>query len=394
MTTVLRFGLVLNPVAGVGGPAGLKGSDGADIQQLARERGFASVATDRLDRTLAAFKSLTSAEWFCAGGAMGEESLRTRGINPQVVYQPAAASTAADTRNAASALERAGCDLIVFVGGDGTARDMHAALGDRTPVLGVPAGVKMHSAVFAVSPDAAGQLLESLVTGGLVAAVRADVRDIDEERLRAGEIGNRFFGEMSVPGFAGYLQQTKVGGRENEALAVEEIVADIQQRFADDAGLLVLAPGSTLFRIKQSLGITEPTLLGVDLLLAGKTRQLDANRQQIEAAVSEASKATLIVSFTRSQGFLFGRGNQQLSADFLATLSADNLVVVGTRSKLSTLAGRPLLVDTGDPDVDQQLEGLIEITAGFEDRLFYRVATGAYEAATGVQPRDAGGSDE
>lgn len=392
MTTLLRFGLVLNPVAGVGGPAGLKGSDGADIQQLAIEQGHLPKAAARLELALAAFVSAERVHWLCAGGLMGENSLRARGIEPEVVYQPAlqdlsvsaSSTTAADTRRAVLALEQAGCDLILFAGGDGTARDMHAALGDRVPVLGVPAGVKMHSAVFAVSPEAAGQLLETLVTGGLVAAVRADVRDIDEEQLRAGEIGNRFFGEMSVPGFAGYLQQTKIGGRENEALAVEEIVADIEQRYANDPGLLVLAPGSTVFRIKQALGIPEPTLLGVDLLRDGEALQLDASSQQIEQAMNDAGGATLIVSFTRGQGFLFGRGNQQLSAAFLARLPADNLIVVSTRSKLATLSGRPLLVDTGDAGLDQSLAGLIEITAGFEDRLYYRVASGFQASKPGA----------
>ncbi len=378
MSPSLRFGLVLNPVAGVGGPAGLKGSDGAGIQELALQRGYSPRAAARAGSALAAFSKASEVHWHCAGGVMGEDALRARGVEPDVVYRPSvsAGTTATDTRSAATALERAGCDLIVFVGGDGTARDMHAALGDRVPVLGVPAGVKMHSAVFAVSPEAAGQLLELLVSGGLVAAVRADVRDIDEAKLRAGEIGNRFYGEMSVPDFAGYLQQTKIGGRENEALAVEEIVADIEQRYADEAGLLVLAPGSTVYRIKQALGINEPTLLGVDVLLDGRSLLLDANSQQIDGAVNDAGGAILIVSFTRGQGFLFGRGNQQLSAGLLKGLPRENLVVVGTRSKLATLSGRPLLVDTGDANVDQELAGLIEVTAGFEDRLYYQVVTG------------------
>jgi predicted polyphosphate/ATP-dependent NAD kinase len=85
----------------------------------------------------------------------------------------------------------------------------------------------------------------------------------------------------------------------------------------------------------------------------------------------------LIVSFTRGQGFLFGRGNQQLSPQLIARLDpAEDMCVVGTRTKLNSLQQRPLLVDTGDATLDAQLVGLIEVVAGYEDTLLYVVSTG------------------
>ena len=61
---------------------------------------------------------------------------------------------------------RNGVSLIVFCGGDGTARDVLDAVGERFPIVGIPAGVKMHSGVFLNSPSGLGALLEHFITGG------------------------------------------------------------------------------------------------------------------------------------------------------------------------------------------------------------------------------------
>ena len=367
----LKFGLLVNPVSGLGGPAALKGSDGAQVQDEARARGVEPRANARLADMLAAFSSRRSVDWCCAGGAMGEQALRNAGVDAEVIYTPPEPSTAEDTRQAARRLLEAGVDVIVFGGGDGTARDLLQAIGEEVPVLGVPTGVKMHSGVFATTPADAGALLDALVQGGLVAARRADVRDIDEAALRRGEIGNRFFGELRVPDLGGYLQHTKVAGRESEELAVVEIIADLTERFADTSRTLVIGPGSTLAEFKLALGI-EPTLLGFDVVRAGQLAVTDADRACLDALA--ADNPVVFLSFNRGQGFLVGRGNQQLSPQLLGSLRRDDLIVVGTRSKLASLDGRPLLIDSGDVAVDSQWSGLIEITAGYEDRLFHRLS--------------------
>lgn len=228
----------------------------------------------------------------------------------------------------------------------------------------------MHSGVFTTTPERAGQLLQSLITGGLVQSVFRDVRDLDEQALRNGRLEPRFFGEMRVPEPGGYLQHTKVSGRENEALAVQEIIADVSERLEQESRPVILGPGSTLMGIKSALGM-DGTLLGIDVWQQGRQLAGDVDRHWLD---SLGSQPLLVLSFTRSQGFLIGRGNQQLSPELLRSLSPTDLWVVATRTKLASLEGRPLLVDTDDPSLDLAMSGLIEIVTGYEDRLLYRVA--------------------
>jgi len=115
------------------------------------------------------------------------------------------------------------------------------------------------------------------------------------------------------------------------------------------------------------------TLRGCDVLMSSGESLLDAQARELEALPAPY----LIVSFTRGQGFLFGRGNQQLSAAFLCRLRwPSDVCVVGSRTKLNSLAGRPLLVDTSDVQLDEALCGLIEVVVGYDDRLLYRVSAG------------------
>lgn len=230
----------------------------------------------------------------------------------------------------------------------------------------------MHSGVFATTPEQAGVLLARLVNGGLVRACRAEVRDQDESQLREGAVATRFYGELLVPAIGGFLQQTKEGGKENEALAVAEIVAELQENLSSSA---ILGPGSTCAAIKSALGM-EPTLLGFDAWDGKRQALVDATSAQLAEWVSTLSQPpTLVLSFTRGQGFLIGRGNQQLSSALVQGLVPERLVVVATRSKLLTLNGQPLLVDTNDPVLDKSLDGLIQITVGYDDYLWYRLAS-------------------
>jgi predicted polyphosphate/ATP-dependent NAD kinase len=301
---------------------------------------------------------------------MGGEVLDSLGLPCTVLGAAAAEPTAADTRQAAAVLKDAGADLLVFAGGDGTARDLLEVVGQSLPVLGIPSGVKMHSGVFATTPERAGALIDALVEGGLVSLVAREVRDLDEAAIREGEIRPRYFGELMVPEPGGYLQHTKERGVESEPLAVNEIVAEVMERLADENGPVVLGPGSTLGEIKRALGF-EGSLLGFDVWQAGEVLARDVSAAWLDA---EVDSGRLILSFSRGQGFLIGRGNQQLAPGFLRRLGRHSLWVVGTRTKLSSLQGRPLLMDTDDPELDQEWAGLIEVITGFEDSLLYRLS--------------------
>ena len=164
---MLKFGLVVNPLAGIGGAAGLKGSDAVDTE-LALARGGRPRGEERCARMLTALgATLGDIAWLTWGGPMGARCLRevageNEALRVSVVGTPASVTSASDTVAAARALQAAGVDLLVFVGGDGTARDVVDALGDRLPVLGVPAGVKMHSGVFATTPETAAEVLQRL----------------------------------------------------------------------------------------------------------------------------------------------------------------------------------------------------------------------------------------
>lgn len=371
---MLTFGLLINPVAGVGGSVALKGSDSAEVQARARQRGGRPRGRERALRALrAAGSAVGDVRWLTWGGAMGADALAEAEIAAQTLGEPQDPCSAADTRQAAAAMLEAGADLLVFCGGDGTARDLLAALGRRLPVLGIPSGVKMHSGVFAATPESAGSILRALVEGGLVRAAVAEVRDLDEAALAEGTVRPRFHGELAVPEIGGFLQHTKEAGRESEALALEEIVADVCERIEDEPGIYLLGPGSSLAAIKEALGM-QATLLGVDVWSRGGQAGQDVDAAWLaDYLEASAEPVTLVVSFTRQQGFLLGRGNQQFSPAVLRRVGRAGLLVVGTRSKLLTLEGRPLLIDTDDPELDRAWAGLVEVVTGYRDSLFYRI---------------------
>lgn len=376
----LHIGLLINPIAGVGGAAALVGSDGAEVQQEALRRGSVPRGLDRAVRFLRACMApglrpasaaLRWSTWADPMGAAAFErtAAHTDQLDWQVLGSAKTLTEPADTAAAVRGLLDTGVDLLVFVGGDGTARDVFDVVADRALVLGVPAGVKMHSGVFATTPEAAAAVVRGLAAGAIVADRLAEVRDLDEARRRAGELRTVCYGEMRIPEAGGYLQHTKEGGRENEALAVEEVVAQVLEHAS---GQLVLGPGSTCARIKAALQM-EPTLLGVDVWQDGA--QIGTNVSAPWLARHAPEPDALIVSFIRAQGFLFGRGNQQLASDWLARLPPDRLQVVGTRSKLASLEGQPLLVDTDTPELNAQLCGLVSVIVGYQDTVLYRVAS-------------------
>lgn len=369
----IKLGLLVNPLAGVGGSVGLKGSDGEATVMEAIRRGARPMAVERATRALALLEP-AAIELYTWAGAMGQASAEAAGLPCRVLGGAGENSSAEDTRRAAAALMAADVDVLMFAGGDGTARDICDVIGERIPVVGIPAGCKMHSGVYAVNPEGAGRLLTEIAEGQLVNVQEAEVRDIDEDAFRQGVVRARHYGVMRVPVSSRFLQQVKCGGQRDDALEVTELAAWLVEQ-CGDGNLWLMGSGSTVAEVMAQLGLPN-TLLGVDLIQDGRLLASDVTEQQILELPSEARLRALI-TVIGGQGHVFGRGNQQFSPAVIRRLGREGFTIAATRSKLAALNGRPLLVDSGDADLDQALCGLVPVTAGYDDTVLMKLATDA-----------------
>ncbi|MFJ3490355.1 ATP-NAD kinase family protein [Leifsonia aquatica] len=368
----MSVGLVVNPLAGIGGPAGLAGSDGAAVQREALRRGGRPRASSRAMEALRVLAAAhPGAEVLTAAGAMGEDAVREAGLVARVVYSSPSASTSPDdTARAAAALRGAGATLVLFAGGDGTARDVARGLPSGVPVLGIPAGVKMYSGCFAVGPAVAGALAASW-TDGALPTVEAEVLDLDEDRMRAGRPDPRLFALVPVPSAPGRTQARKAATPASEREAVHRAATGAASRMLPGVRYL-LGPGGTTAELGRVLGL-DTTPLGVDVVEDGRLVARDVTADQALAAI-DGRPAQALVTVIGGQGFVLGRGNQQLSPRVVAALGPHPLLVVATEQKLIDLAGRPLLVDTGDPALDARLAGHLTVVTGPATASIYPVS--------------------
>jgi predicted polyphosphate/ATP-dependent NAD kinase len=369
----LRVGLLMNPVAGIGGPAALKGSDDPDLVGRARLSGAKSKVLERTATAIAGLENVkTEIEFIAYAGEMGEAVLRNSAYHYKSVGEVRKQNTSSqDTRRAVELLQKESVDIILFSGGDGTAGDICDVIDPGQVVLGIPCGVKMHSAVFANSPVAAGKIISDIALGRLTTVTDAEVRDIDEAAFRQGIVRAKFRGEMVVPEDLRYIQQTKSGGMEVEALVLQEIAADVIDHMEPGIQYLI-GSGSTTAVIMESLHL-DNTLLGIDVVKDRELIVADATETQLFSLV-ESAPGEMIITVIGGQGHIFGRGNQQLSPRVIRAVGLENLKIVATKSKLEGLQGKPLLVDTGDTSLDEQLGGLLRVTTGYEDSVLCRVA--------------------
>ncbi|MEL0647159.1 ATP-NAD kinase family protein [Pseudoalteromonas agarivorans] len=366
-----KLGLIINPVAGLGGSVALKGSDGENTAVKAIELGAQAKANSRTQATLEVllpYKSQLTI--YTVNGDMGEHAAKALGFNVEVVYSANTLTTPNDTEAAAKVLKGLGVDLLLFAGGDGTARNICHAIEDTVPVLGIPAGCKIHSGVYAITPKAAGRVVEMLVKGELVTLADADVMDIDEEAFRRGTVKAKRYGEMQIPSEVRYVQAVKNGGKETDELVLADIAAHVVSEMDEDT-YYIMGSGSTVEAIMQEMGL-DNTLLGVDLIKDQTliAQDLTAN-QLLDYTRSHATQ--LVITLIGGQGHIFGRGNQQLSPELIRSIGKDNIIVVATKTKLQALNGRPLICDTGDSTLDDELTGYIKVTTGYNDHIMYAV---------------------
>lgn len=367
------IGLIVNPVAGMGGRVGLKGTDGPDILREAIRRGAVPVSSERASIALKRLAALvTPFQLITGAGELGEDVARAAGIEPIVVYTPSPGSSRPDdTRNAALVMAYASVDLILFAGGDGTARDVLGVVNDRVPILGIPTGVKMYSAVFGTNSDNAGNLAARVIAGESSVRFReAEVMDIDEAAMRNDQVSARLYGYARSPHERHLVQNAKAGSVLNENLALDAVARQVVRQMK--AGwLYLLGPGTTTRRIMTELGLPS-TLLGVDAVMDGALVGADLNEQALIHLI-EGQETRIIVGVLGGHGSLFGRGNQQISAEVIRRTGRENIIVITSMDKLISLDAGCLRVDTGDAEVDAMLSGHIRVHTGPDRSVFFRV---------------------
>jgi len=373
---LFKIGLIINPVAGIGGRVALKGSDGDDIQQLARERGAIPLAEQRMQQALEwLVEYKDQVEIFTAANCMGENLSKLMGFKTSVIYSINTEQTFADdTINTAKQCIEQGVDCLLFAGGDGTARNIYSALNNvnsNLPVIGVPAGCKIHSSVYAVTPSHAGELLSLIIKGRALALTEASVMDIDEAEFREDRVKAKLHGYLNVPAENQFMQNMKEGGISHEEVTLQDIAAYIIETMEDDC-LYLIGSGTTPKAILDELQLPV-TLLGIDAI---KEQQLilgDVNEKQILNLLEDHKKVHLIITIIGGQGHLFGRGNQQISPQVIKRIGMQNIVIISTPEKIQSLNGQPMRVDTGDESLNKSLYGMVPVVTGYDEKILYRI---------------------
>jgi predicted polyphosphate/ATP-dependent NAD kinase len=352
---VSKIGFVVNPIAGMGGKVGLKGTDGVLNQAI--KLGAKPIAYIKANETIKEFilnnSKKDEIKWLACNGEMGGEVLSTSGLrNIEIVYSPSKEKTSSDdTKNACKIFLEKNVDLILFCGGDGTARDVFNVVKNKIPILGIPSGVKMHSAVFGVNTIAAGKMLNEFVNNRLTIG-DAEIMDLDEEKYRKGEWNIKLYGIAKGIVEPTYIQ---VGKSTFESISDNEIKDELYEHILDEIekdndNLFLFGSGGTIDYIAEKIRIKN-TLLGIDAVYNKKTIGSDLNEQAILILLEKYQNVKLILSPIGAQGFILGRGNLQLSPKVIKKIGIDNIIVISTPSKL---ASTPVIrVDTGDKKLDK-----------------------------------------
>jgi predicted polyphosphate/ATP-dependent NAD kinase len=302
-------------------------------------------------------------------GKMGEVEAENVGWRPEVLGETREVTTPQDTKDTAAKMKEVGVDLMVFCGGDGTARDILDAVGTSVPVLGVPTGVKMHSAVFAVDVRAAANMVRRFL-GDVLPLREAEVMDVDEEAFRRGRVSAKLYGYVVTPYEPALIQGSKVASvttddelRNQAALAIyfiEEMKPEV---------IYVIGPGTTTRTIGDLLE-EKKTLLGVDLFCNKKIMAKDVTETRILEEI-RGKPAKIVVTPIGGQGFIFGRGNQQISSKVIRVVGRENIIVIATKHKLRGLKG--FRVDTGDPELDDEFRGYLKVVTDYREEHVVKV---------------------
>ncbi|MHA2393054.1 MAG: ATP-NAD kinase family protein [Promethearchaeota archaeon] len=364
-----KIGLILNPIAGMGGSVGLKGTDG-DIYKEALKLGAEPIVPLRVSQFLLNIKTEKRFMFLVAPSKMGEDLLKNKGFEYEVIGEIGNLTTAKDTKRIANQMIREGIELLVFCGGDGTARDIYDTIGLKVPVIAIPSGVKMYSSVFAFNPRAAAQLLDTFIEE-IVEMQEKEVLDIDENLYRKDVLETELYGYLKVPKILNLIQPSKSGSGMGKT--IEENKQEIAQFIIENMEsntLYLLGPGTTVKTITDVLKLPK-TLLGVDAIDNRTLIGIDLNEKQILELIGKYKHVYIIISPIGGQGFIFGRGNKQFTPEILRQIDKKNIKIIATRQKIQDL--ECLRVDTGNLEVDEMFKGLWKIIIGYMEELVFQI---------------------
>lgn len=367
----MKLGLIVNPIAGMGGKVGLKGTDGEKILKRALELGAYPEAPKKSKKALEVLIPVKDKiKIITCTGDMGENQVNKLGFQYKVIGDNKEKTGPKDTEIAVKEMIDIGINLLLFAGGDGTARNIYNVIGDKLPVIGIPAGVKIHSAVYANHPRSAGEIALRYLSGESINIQEAEVMDIDEEAYREGLITARLYGYMNVLFERQLVQTLKSGKPELEESALDGIAERTILDMEPDV-YYVIGSGTSIRPIMDRLDLPN-TLLGVDIVRNKKLIISDATEQEI-LEIIKGQNSKIIVTVIGGQGYIFGRGNQQLSSKVIEEVGVDNINIIATKNKLVSLEGNPILVDTGDDKINNLFNRYMKVRTSYNEEGIYRV---------------------
>ena len=360
----IKLGLIINPIAGMGGKVALKSTDGQAVLAMAREKGAVPEANSKAERALRLLMPHREQIMiYTASGDMGESLCQKLELPYTVVHTQSQHETSPlDTMAAAKNIAAASVDLLLFAGGDGTARNICEAIGESVPVLGIPAGVKIQSAVFALNPESAGMIAATIAQGTVMTSAQREVVDLDEDAYRTGHVSAKLYGVMRVPDQPERLQSMKQSGFSTEADQMNVIAAYLEEHM-EPGVYYAIGSGSSAKCISKRLGI-DYELLGVDVVKDKKLVAKDVTEQQLWEYAKDGNMK-IIVSPIGGQGFVFGRGNHQFSARILKAVGKKNIQIISPEAKLLSIHDHTLHIDCGDAAVNESLHGYYSVLCGY-----------------------------
>lgn len=369
---MINIGLIVNPIAGMGGSVGLKGTDGEYILKKAISLGSTPKSPTKTIKALIELESIKENIKIITGPQdMGEYEAKYLNFSTEVInIENRSRTSSEDTINIAKEMLKKNISLLIFVGGDGTARDIYKAVGDKVITIGIPAGVKIHSPVYAINPKVGGKLALKFLTKKISLGVEKEVLDLDEEMYRNGKVNTKLYGYLKVPREKSFMQNKKAPTPLSEEASQRAIGLFIVDNMEEDT-IYIIGPGTTTRAVLDTLNL-ESTLLGIDIIKNKNIIKYDANEKDILESI-KSNKAKLIITPTGGQGYLLGRGNQQISDKVIKSIGRENIIVVSTLYKLQTLKFKPLYIDTSNEEVDNMLSGYMKVVVGYKEEIMYPV---------------------